>query len=140
MNTQPSRQNGKGNLMNGEKWTKSDAGRGLGQAPANALSRQQFLRLLGLGAGVVAVPGLLGACGGQADSGNVTLSVLTQADYEEPLKPIVEAYKKREADVTLDLAYVTGRKASDALRARIGSGNAPDIFGVWFGEGSSLGM
>jgi len=123
-------------------------GRGGSGAKPSGLSRLEFLRIAGVGAGLAAAPAFLGACealvgggsnggggggGGAGGAGGGQLRIATEPTYEGVLKTMFEKYKAQNPDFEPNVSYAPSEQLKNTLRTQVSSGNAPDIVHVWPG-------
>jgi raffinose/stachyose/melibiose transport system substrate-binding protein len=109
------------------------------------LSRREFLRLLGVGAGAAAVPSVLASCdafigGGGEDGGGSSggaLSVMTETTYEAPLEAVLKEYEKQNRGVEVKASYANTEQLMNTLRTQLASGTAPDMLHAWPGLGGN---
>lgn len=109
--------------------TERDGSRGRG------LSRQQFLRLVGVGAGVTVVPGALAACGGSNTSQGGTGQV-AWASWN-PLQVIgngfVKEFEKSHPKVDVEYKFQDYNDYVQSLKLDMASRRGADIFGLQAG-------
>lgn len=114
------------------------------------------LRRAGVAALVAGAVALLGACGsgtqdkssGGSDTGagagaggpKVTLTLKSITDAKVAWEPLIAAYKRVAPNVTIDASYAPTDQLQTALRAQLGTGNAPDLFVDWPGNGSAMSV
>ena len=102
---------------------------------------------------VAAIAALLAACGsGTQDKGDngssnasaggpkVTLTLKSITDAKVAWTPLIAAYKRVAPNVTIDASYAPTDQLQTALRAQLGTGNAPDLFVDWPGNGSAMSV
>lgn len=93
------------------------------------VSRADFLRLSGVSLGVLAVPGILGACGGGGSDAN-TIRYFSMWNEGEPqqvvLQRIIEEYQEANPDITIDVLW-GGREVLTTVRSALAEGNPPDL-------------
>lgn len=91
----------------------------------------------------------LAACAGGSPEGNaegnagsevelVTLELVGQQGVQEYTDVLVAAYMEANPNVTINASYLPSDAVQTALRTRLGSGNPPDIFTAFPGDGSAL--
>jgi raffinose/stachyose/melibiose transport system substrate-binding protein len=109
------------------------------------LSRREFLRLAGVGAGAVALPGFLAACGGdQQQQGNVPaaksvkgkLTFWYWAESDAPganqwMNETVEAYKEEKPDLEINVVPQATDTLISSFQAAVSAGQGPDIASQW---------
>jgi raffinose/stachyose/melibiose transport system substrate-binding protein len=66
----------------------------------------------------------------------VTLSLVGSAELQKPMKVVIDAFEKKYPNIKVDMSF--GDDASTVVR--VGSGNPPDLFRVFPGNGSALSM
>ena len=102
---------------------------------------------------VAAIAALLAACGSgtqdKSDNGSsnasgggpkVTLTLKSITDAKVAWEPLIAAYKRVAPNVTIDASYAPTDQLQTALRAQLGTGNAPDLFVDWPGNGSAMSV
>jgi raffinose/stachyose/melibiose transport system substrate-binding protein len=104
---------------------------------------------------VAALAALLAACGsgtqdksdgGSSEGGGggggpkVTLTLKSITDAKVAWEPLIAAYKNFAPNVTIDASYAPTDQLQTALRAQLGTGNAPDLFVDWPGNGSAMSV
>ena len=102
----------------------------------SAFSRRSFLRGLGVGAGVLTLPGLLAACGGGdggSSSGELTVGINEAKGsgraYDQA-KGRLDAFAKQAKDTTLKVNYVDHNTFQEGINNYL-QGNPDDVF-TWF--------
>lgn len=110
-------------------------------------------RRIGAALLVAAIAALLAACGSgtqdKSDNGSsnagasgpkVTLTLKSITDAKVAWEPLIAAYKRVAPNVTIDASYAPTDQLQTALRAQLGTGNAPDLFVDWPGNGSAMSV
>lgn len=112
------------------------------------LSRRQFLRLAGAGAGAAVLPGLLAACGEQPQQqqgqgtgpevrsveGTITFWYWAESDApgaNDWINETVEAYKQEKPDLTIRVVPQSTDTLISAFQAAASAGQGPDIASQW---------
>ncbi len=97
---------------------------------------------MGVLAAALLLVGGVAACGGtdpdESDDGKTTVTLVGNNDFKDATEALIEAYKKEAPDVTIEASYSPVEQLQTSLRARLGAGNAPDIYAAWPGDGSSM--
>lgn len=110
------------------------------RAGGRELSRSEFLRLAGIGAGITIAPGFLASCdafvGGGGGGASGTLSMAVQPDERAPIEAMIEAYKEQNPDVEFNTQFVESNNLHTQLQTQLSSGTAPDFFRVAPGSGA----
>src|SRR4051812_7221169 len=110
-------------------------------------------RRVGAALVIAAIAALLAACGSgtqdKTDNGSsnasaggpkVTLTLKSITDAKVAWEPLIAAYKRVAPNVTIDASYAPTDQLQTALRAQLGTGNAPDLFVDWPGNGSAMSV
>src|SRR4051812_7583016 len=110
-------------------------------------------RRVGAALVIAAIAALLAACGSgtqdKSDNGSstasaggpkVTLTLKSITDAKVAWGPLIAAYKRVAPNVTIDASYAPTDQLQTALRAQLGTGNAPDLFVDWPGNGSAMSV
>ena len=92
-----------------------------------SLTRSNFLRAAA-GAGLMALPGVLSACGTSSGggSGSGTLKVTAVADQRPPLQALTAAYAKANSDTKFKTTYAPTDQVQTSVRTQLGAGSPPD--------------
>jgi raffinose/stachyose/melibiose transport system substrate-binding protein len=78
--------------------------------------------------------------GGGGGGAKVTLTLKSITDAKVAWEPLIAAYKRVAPNVTIDASYAPTDQLQTALRAQLGTGNAPDLFVDWPGNGSAMSV
>ena len=108
------------------------------------LSRREFLRLAGVGAGAATLPGFLAACGGEQQQGNAPkaksvkgkLTFWYWAESDAPgandwMNETVEAYKEKKPDLEINVVPQSTDTLISSFQAAASAGQGPDIASQW---------
>lgn len=106
-----------------------------------SLTRSGFLRAAA-GAGLMALPGVLSACGTSSGGGSSsgTLKLTAVADQRPPLQALTAAYAKANSDTKFKTTYAPTDQVQTSVRTQLGAGNPPDVHVVYPGDGSAMSM
>jgi raffinose/stachyose/melibiose transport system substrate-binding protein len=116
---------------------------GEGWTAHGGMRRSEFLKRMGGGAALAAMPGLLAACGsGTQGSGGdgESLRLVGVADQKPPVEEMLKRYRERNPDVTFRTSFAPTDQVMTSVRAQLGAGNAPDVHVVYPGNGSAMSM
>ena len=97
---------------------------------------------------VVALSSGVAACGSGtsgdsnsgAASGTVTLSLTGNNDQKAATQAAIKAFEKANPKIRFRQSYAPVDQLQTALRAQLSGGNAPDVFTIWPGDGSSMAV
>src|SRR5215208_5162324 len=111
--------------------------RGLG---VRGLSRREFLRLAGVGAGAAAFPGLLAGCGGDQQQGNAPrpksvegkLTFWYWGESDAPganqwMNETVKAYKEKKPDLEINVVPQSTATLISSFQAAASAGQRPGL-------------
>ncbi|WEH38292.1 ABC transporter substrate-binding protein [Streptomyces sp. AM 2-1-1] len=104
-------------------------------APPRAAARRGARRRT---AAVVAVAlvGPLSACGSDVGAGDDTLRITANVTDRASMDAVVAAFGTLEPDVELSVTYAETDQLQKSLPTRLASGDGPDVFTVWPGNGN----
>jgi raffinose/stachyose/melibiose transport system substrate-binding protein len=116
--------------------------RGLG---VRGLSRREFLRLAGVGAGAAALPGFLAGCGGEQQQqgsapevksveGKLTFWYWAESDApgaNQWMNETVKAYKEKKPDLEINVVPQSTDTLISSFQAAASAGQGPDIASQW---------
>lgn len=110
------------------------------------LSRREFLRVIGAGAGAATLPGFLAACGGESQQQSGTapdvksvkgkLTFWYWAESDAPgankwMDETVEAYKEKNPDLTINVVPQSTDTLISSFQAAASANQGPDIASQW---------
>jgi raffinose/stachyose/melibiose transport system substrate-binding protein len=114
-----------------------------GRPARTGMRRSEFLKLMGGGAAMAALPGAFAACGsgtqGEGGGGD-SLRLVGVADQKAPIDEMIKRYRERNPDVSLKTSFAPTDQVQTSVRAQLGAGNAPDVHVLYPGNGSSMAM
>jgi raffinose/stachyose/melibiose transport system substrate-binding protein len=75
-----------------------------------------------------------------AGSGTVTLKLTGNNDQKAATQAAIKAFEKANPKIRFQQSYAPVDQLQTALRAQLSGGNAPDVFTIWPGDGSSMAV
>ena len=95
--------------------------------------KKRFFRVLSTMMALAMLAGVMTGCGGKEEnsgSGNeITISVLIASDFEDQMRPIIEAFDEAHDDIKVDI-QISAKLASDMpaeMSKLAAGGNLPDV-------------
>jgi raffinose/stachyose/melibiose transport system substrate-binding protein len=109
---------------------------------SRGISRLEFLRMAGVGAGLAATPGFLASCeaiygGGGGSSEGGAIELFSETSLQAPLQELISRYRENHPDFKVKSSYAETDALMNTTRTQIASNNAPDLMQVWPGTGGN---
>jgi len=83
---------------------------------------RKHIRYIAVAVAAASIVGLAGCAGGSADSGEVTVTLLT-ADPQKNLQPAIDGFEKANPGITVEYEYVPFDQYNNLIEQRVGSGD-----------------
>ena len=114
----------------------------MNNARATRSRRPLTILAASVGAGLVLAGCSTNASDGAAGDGGEqrTLSIIASGSQQTALDELIVEFEDAHPDVSINASYAPNQELQTSVRTQLAGGNAPDIVGVYPGNGSAMSM